>query len=204
MRPHLVLLCALFLALPAGVRAQSVSSIPEPVPCHRDDETCRENCTIEFGASFRQREKLGRCLQTCERRQDTCTRRWRELHLNAAKPPPEPKASPTPTANGTPTAAAAPDGGTEAQATVATSAPPFGVADPSAAGHPDAESVASADGGTRTASSAPAEDEIRLPSEEQLRGPPGTKARAAATAETKPKPQEESLEPLLELPRVFD
>ena len=77
------------LALAGAAAAQGRTAIPEAVACNNDNDTCRENCTIEFGSSLRTRAKLGVCLETCRDKHDRCTEQWTELHRNNLDVPPE-------------------------------------------------------------------------------------------------------------------
>lgn len=94
---------ALILFVSFGAVAQEAAAgarkVPKAVACNNDDETCRENCTIEFGSSFRTRAKLGTCMETCRTRHQRCTEQWTELHRTDVGPPAEertPKPAPEP------------------------------------------------------------------------------------------------------------
>lgn len=93
------LLVSLSVSLPLVASAQEARLVPKPVACDNDHETCRESCTIEFGSSFRAREKLGTCLDECAAKHARCTEQWTELHRTDVGPPAEertPKPAPEP------------------------------------------------------------------------------------------------------------
>lgn len=91
-------LASLFVPVPAGAQSQERRRVPQAVACNSENETCRENCTIEFGSSIRARKKLGVCLNKCRTRHSRCTEQWTELHRNnldpSNAPPPVPEPAP--------------------------------------------------------------------------------------------------------------
>lgn len=50
-----------------------------PVGCREDFETCREDCTIDYGGSTTKYRQLRTCLQGCEEAQSECTTRHYSL-----------------------------------------------------------------------------------------------------------------------------
>ncbi|HYO68015.1 MAG TPA: hypothetical protein VEU33_18250 [Archangium sp.] len=50
-----------------------------PVGCREDFETCREDCTIDYGGSTTKYRQLRLCLQSCEKAQSECTTRHYSL-----------------------------------------------------------------------------------------------------------------------------
>lgn len=62
-----------FLTLAAG------SDRTVPVGCREDFETCREDCTIDYGGSTTKYRQLRTCLQGCEEAQSECTTRHYSL-----------------------------------------------------------------------------------------------------------------------------
>ena len=76
---------------------QRRADIPPATACNNENASCREDCTMDFGASIRTRAKLGKCLQKCTAKHRTCTERWAEIHRNNLDPAnfeTEPKKSP--------------------------------------------------------------------------------------------------------------
>lgn len=64
----------------AGAAHAQRRGVPVATACNTDDAECREDCTMEFGASIKLREQLGRCMEQCRTRRSDCTERWTELH----------------------------------------------------------------------------------------------------------------------------
>lgn len=62
-----------FLTLAAG----SDSTIP--VGCREDFETCREDCTIDYGGGTTKYRQLRQCIQGCDEKQAECTTRHYSL-----------------------------------------------------------------------------------------------------------------------------
>jgi hypothetical protein len=98
MRTFLLLLFTL-LAGPAAAQ-DSASS----VSCKYEDADCRDGCTIDYGGSSRNYDKLGACLKKCKREYDRCLERQFSLEKEKLKE----RAAPM-SADGGPTGA---DGGT--------------------------------------------------------------------------------------------
>ncbi|MBM4378291.1 MAG: hypothetical protein FJ086_03170 [Deltaproteobacteria bacterium] len=71
------LLYALALPAWAGALEERLAA------CQETFSDCREDCTTSYGSSFKLREQLGRCLDTCTRRKDEC--RGRHLELDQAQ-----------------------------------------------------------------------------------------------------------------------
>lgn len=91
-------LLAILLFLPLTASAQAVR-------CVDDHAQCREGCTLEFGTSYRTRQKLGLCIEKCTRGYQTCEERFakalekpaRQKRTSRTEPPPrEPASTPTP------------------------------------------------------------------------------------------------------------
>lgn len=62
------------------------AEVPPATACNNENASCREDCTMDFGASIRTRAKLGKCLQKCTAKHRTCTERWAEIHRNNLDP----------------------------------------------------------------------------------------------------------------------
>ncbi|MBX5481574.1 MAG: hypothetical protein IRZ16_07000, partial [Myxococcaceae bacterium] len=82
--PRLLVFTTVLIA--GAALAQSRRAVPPASACNSENESCREDCTMEFGASIRLREKLGLCLDKCERTHARCTERWTELHQAGLDP----------------------------------------------------------------------------------------------------------------------
>lgn len=85
-------LLSLLLLGPSVARAEGA------VRCLDERASCREGCTLEFGTSFRLREKLGVCLQSCGRDFDRCEASFNQAIAEPAKKEvaPKPKVRPRP------------------------------------------------------------------------------------------------------------
>jgi hypothetical protein len=62
-------------------------SAPAAVPsgCQEDYETCKEDCSIEFGGSRRTLSELTRCIAKCQETLDTCAARHSSLKTPAGR-----------------------------------------------------------------------------------------------------------------------
>jgi hypothetical protein len=66
-------LLLLLITLLAGSAAAQDSA--SSVSCKYDDADCRDGCTIDYGGSSRNYDKLGACLKKCKREYDRCLER---------------------------------------------------------------------------------------------------------------------------------
>ncbi len=68
-----------------------------PVGCREDFQTCREDCTIDYGGSTTKYRQLRQCLEGCETEQSECTTRHyslRDTGYDAPGRDPEPASRP--------------------------------------------------------------------------------------------------------------
>jgi hypothetical protein len=71
--------CALLVVLAADLHS--------PVQACKDEmATCREECTIDFGSSYRSRDPFYACMQKCDRSNDTCLERYLKAHKAGLNP----------------------------------------------------------------------------------------------------------------------
>jgi hypothetical protein len=78
----------IFLTLAAGPN-RSI-----PAGCREDHETCREDCTIEYGGSTTKYRPLTECLVRCDKEQKECTSRHYSLQDMRSDPVPTRTAEP--------------------------------------------------------------------------------------------------------------
>ncbi|QRK13106.1 hypothetical protein JQX13_25625 [Archangium violaceum] len=65
-----------------------------PVGCREDYETCREDCTIDYGGSTTKYRQLSQCLEGCANEQSECTTRHYTLRDANIDPLPAREADP--------------------------------------------------------------------------------------------------------------
>lgn len=65
--------------------ASSPALAAVPSGCQEDYETCKEDCSIEFGGSRRTLSELTRCISKCQETQDTCAARHSSLKTPAGR-----------------------------------------------------------------------------------------------------------------------
>ena len=68
-----VLPLVLFLTLTAG------TDRTVPPGCREDHQTCREDCTIDYGSGTNKYKQLNQCIAQCDRERDACTTRFYSL-----------------------------------------------------------------------------------------------------------------------------
>jgi hypothetical protein len=73
-----------FLAQAPPAQAADLHS---PVQVCKDEmATCKEECTIDFGSSVRSRNHFYKCMQKCDRSNDTCLERYLKAHKAGLNP----------------------------------------------------------------------------------------------------------------------
>ncbi|OJH40096.1 hypothetical protein [Cystobacter ferrugineus] len=64
-----------------------------PPGCREDHETCREDCTIDYGGGTTKYQQLNQCVTRCTRERDACTTRFYTLRNTAGDQPATPTGS---------------------------------------------------------------------------------------------------------------
>src|SRR5688572_4681239 len=74
---------ALLVAMPvvAGDR-----KIPPPTACNDEYAECKDSCSVEFGTSYKVRDKLKKCVGKCQTTHTDCRDRWFELQSAGIDP----------------------------------------------------------------------------------------------------------------------
>jgi hypothetical protein len=63
------------------------ADLHSPVQVCKDEmATCKEECTIDFGSSVRSRNHFYKCMQKCDRSNDTCLERYLKAHKAGLNP----------------------------------------------------------------------------------------------------------------------
>ena len=123
------------------------SSRAIPAGCREDHETCREDCTIDYGGRTTKYRQLGECLQRCEKEQKECTSQHYLLQdaqielLPAREPDPamrEPETHDAPARDSTvPASSTEPPSAEPAEAKEPAAAPSKSAPEPASAGSED-------------------------------------------------------------------
>lgn len=86
------LLCPLLLLLLAPPASAAPEGGPAAAACEDQHDACRSGCALDWGASVRTRDRLGRCLAQCERVGLQCLdRALGRARGEDVKPVPQPK-----------------------------------------------------------------------------------------------------------------
>lgn len=96
-------LCVLVIAL-LSFAAWGGDS-PQLAKCAEDFDDCKENCSIDYGTSFKLRAQLGKCMKKCGKKNNSCRSRTLELEQANIEIPEPPKKKQEETVEVTPAAA---------------------------------------------------------------------------------------------------
>lgn len=180
--------------------AQGRSARPEASACNGVNESCRDDCTMDYGASIRTRKKLGQCLEKCRTAHSDCTERWYELNRanldpstfdpprEARRPDPEPVRETAPASEPDAYSDPAPSAASEdmdslPESTRTRYGEPEAAAAPEAKPEPPPSRVVETD----------YNEGITIPSDEMLSGPGGgDEEDASAPADRKKQAREET------------